>query len=355
VRRLVLIDAANCLYRAFFAPFPPLRTTDGTPTKAVYVFATMLRKLVREEQPDAIAVVMDPPGGSFRRELFAEYKGTREAQPEELTVQFPLARELAGAWRIPILEVEGFEADDVIATLVAKASPDTEVVIVSSDKDLMQLVGERVALLDTMKDRRIGPPEVEARFGVGPDQLLDVRALAGDSSDNIPGVKGIGEKGAAKLVQEFGTLEELLANAEKVKAKRAREALLEQPRVRPSPRGAQGRPRRLTGGGGHGSRRDGGRGRGGTREGDRHALRKPGGPLARGRPRSGRLGTGARRTRSGGCGGSRLLHPDRAAHSARAEGDVLRRCRGGPASAVGRPEAHTLAGTQYETGAVLVR
>jgi DNA polymerase-1 len=228
VRRLVLVDAANCLYRAFFAPFPPLRTSDGTPTKAVYVFANMLRKLLREEEPDAIAVVMDPPGGSFRRELFADYKGTREAQPEELTVQFPLARELAAAWRVPILEVEGFEADDVIATLVAKASPDTEVVIVSSDKDLMQLVGERVALLDTMKDRRIGPAEVEARFGVGPDQLLDVRALAGDSSDNIPGVKGIGEKGAAKLVQEFGTLEELLANAEKVKAKRAREALLDQ-------------------------------------------------------------------------------------------------------------------------------
>jgi DNA polymerase-1 len=228
VRRLVLIDAANCLYRAFFAPFPPLRTSDGTPTKAVYVFANMLRKLLREEQPDAIAVVMDPPGGSFRRELFAEYKGTRDAQPEELTVQFPLARELAAAWRIPILEVPGFEADDLIATLVAQAPADTEVVIVSSDKDLMQLVGERVALLDTMKDRRIGPAEVEARFGVGPDQLLDVRALAGDSSDNIPGVKGIGEKGAAKLVQEFGTLEELLTNAERVKAKRAREALLDQ-------------------------------------------------------------------------------------------------------------------------------
>ncbi|MGH7288329.1 MAG: 5'-3' exonuclease, partial [Myxococcota bacterium] len=226
MRRLVLIDAANCLYRAFFAPFPPLRTSDGTPTKAVYVFANMLRKLLREERPDGVAVVMDPPGRSFRRELYAGYKATRDAQPEELTLQLPLARELAQAWRIPILEVPGYEADDVIATLVERASPDLEVVIVSTDKDLMQLVGERVALLDTMKDRRIGRAEVEERFGVPPERLLDVRALVGDSSDNIPGVKGIGEKGAAELVREWGDLERLLANAERVKAKKPREALL---------------------------------------------------------------------------------------------------------------------------------
>jgi DNA polymerase-1 len=226
VRRWVLIDAANSLYRAFFAPFPPLRTSEGVPTKAVYVFANMLRKLLREERPDAVAVVMDPPGGSFRRELYAEYKATRDAQPEELSAQIPLARELAAAWRIPILEVPGFEADDVIATLARRAPEDVEVVIVSTDKDLMQLVGERVVLLDTMKDRRIGPAEVEERFGVPPEKLLDVRALVGDSSDNIPGVKGIGEKGAAELVREWGDLERLLAHAGEVKAKKAREALL---------------------------------------------------------------------------------------------------------------------------------
>ena len=226
VRRLVLIDAANCLYRAFFAPFPPLRTSDGTPTKAVYVFANMLRKLIREEQPDGVAVVMDAPGGSFRRELYREYKATRDAQPEELTAQLPLARELVAAWRIPILEIPGYEADDVIATLVERAPADTEVVIVSTDKDLMQLVGPRVALLDTMKNRRIGAAEVEERFGVPPEKLLDVRALVGDTSDNIPGVKGIGEKGAAELVREWGDLEQILANAAHVKAKKAREALL---------------------------------------------------------------------------------------------------------------------------------
>jgi len=224
----VLIDAANCLYRAFFAPFPPLRTSDGTPTKAVYVFANMLRKLVREERPDAIAVVMDPPGGGFRREIYPEYKATRDAQPEELASQFPLARELVEAWRIPILEVPGYEADDVIATLVERAPEDVEVVIVSTDKDLMQLVGDRVALLDTMKDKRIGPAEVEERFGVAPPQLLDVRALVGDASDNIPGVRGIGEKGAAELVREWGGLERLLEHAEQVKSKKAREALLAQ-------------------------------------------------------------------------------------------------------------------------------
>jgi DNA polymerase-1 len=226
VRRWVLIDVANCLYRAFFAPFPPLRTSDGTPTKAVYVFGNMLRKLLREEKPDAVAMVMDAPGAGFRREIFAAYKATRDAQPEELSQQIPLARELAAAWRIPLLEVPGYEADDVIATLAATAPEDAEVVIVSTDKDLMQLASDRVVLLDTMKDKRIGPAEVEERFGVPPAQVLDARALVGDSSDNIPGVKGIGEKGAAELLREWGSLERLLEHAGEVKGKKAREALL---------------------------------------------------------------------------------------------------------------------------------
>jgi len=201
VRKLVVIDAANFLYRAFFG-VPPLRNASGLPTHAVYGFAQMLRKILREEQPDAIAVAMDPPGGSFRNEIDPAYKAQRDAQPEDLSLQVPLARELVQAWRIPILEVPGFEADDVIATLVRTAPEDMEVVIVSTDKDLMQLVGDRVVLLDTMKDRRIGPKEVEERFGVPPAQVLDLRALVGDPSDNIPGVRGIGEKGAARLIRE---------------------------------------------------------------------------------------------------------------------------------------------------------
>jgi DNA polymerase I len=225
VRRIVVIDAANTLYRAFFA-LPPLRNAEGVPTHAVLGFANMLGKVLREEQPDAVVVAVDPPGGSdFRRELHAGYKATRDAQPEDLSSQLPLARELIDAWGIPVIEVPGYEADDVIATLVRRAGDDDEVLIVSTDKDLMQLVGERVRLLDTMKDRRVGPSEVEERFGVPPEKLLDLRALTGDPSDNIPGVKGIGEKGAAKLLAEFGDLEELLSHADRVSAKRAREAL----------------------------------------------------------------------------------------------------------------------------------
>jgi DNA polymerase-1 len=222
--RLVLVDAANCLYRAFFA-LPPLRASDGFPTNALHGFAQMLRKVMREERPTAMAVVFDAPGPTFRKDLYVSYKATRDAQPEDLTAQFPVAREIVEASGIPLLEVVGFEADDVIASLVAHAPADSEVVIVSTDRDLMQLVSDRVVLLDTMRERRIGPAEVEERFGVPPARVLDVRALVGDTTDNIPGVKGIGEKGAAKLIQEWGSLEALLEHASLVTAKRAREAL----------------------------------------------------------------------------------------------------------------------------------
>ncbi len=224
-RRLVIIDAANTLYRAFFG-IPPLRNSAGRPTGSVYGFVTMLQKVIREESPDHLVVVFDAPGGSFRERIFPAYKATREAQPEDLTEQIPLAHEVAHAYRIPVLQVPGVEADDVIATLVAKAPANLPVTIVSTDKDLMQLVSDRVTLLDTMKDRRFGPAEVEERFGVPPDRVLDVRALVGDASDNIPGVKGIGEKGAAELIRTWGSLESLLAHADQVTTKRAREALL---------------------------------------------------------------------------------------------------------------------------------
>ncbi len=224
MKQLVLIDAANAIYRAFFA-LPPLRTATGEPTGAVLGFANMLRRVLREQQPDFVAVVMDPPGEVFRQRLYRAYKANREAQPEDLSAQFPVLRELVEAWRIPILEAPDFEADDVIATLVSRAPEDMKVVVVSTDKDLMQLVSERVVLLDTMKEQHIGPAEVEQRFGVPPAQLLDLRALVGDPSDNIPGVKGIGEKGAAKLIQTWGTLDALLENVGKLTARRPREAL----------------------------------------------------------------------------------------------------------------------------------
>ena len=225
--RLLLIDAANTLYRAFFA-VPPLRNAKGLPTNAIYGFVNMLQKVIRELAPDQLAIVMDAPGKSFRHALYADYKATRDAQPEDLTTQIPWLREIAEAYRIPVIQLPGVEADDVIATLARRAPSDVAVTIVSTDKDLMQLVSEHVELLDTMKDRRYGPAEVEERFGVPPSALLDLRALVGDPSDNIPGVKGIGEKGAAQLLREFGNLESLLARAGEVQNKRAREALLAQ-------------------------------------------------------------------------------------------------------------------------------
>jgi DNA polymerase-1 len=226
-RCLVVIDGVNAIYRAFFA-IPSLRGPDGRPTNAAYGFTSMLNKVLREESPDFVAVAFDPRGGSFRKRLFDDYKAGRDAQPEDLSAQIPVVRELIEAFRIPLIEVPDFEADDVIAALVKQAPEDVRVTIISTDKDLMQLVSDRVQLLDGVGDRRYGPAEVEERFGVTPDRMLDLRALVGDPSDNIPGVKGIGAKGAAKLIDEWGTLEALIANADQVKAKRAREALIEQ-------------------------------------------------------------------------------------------------------------------------------
>ena len=223
---LIVIDGANAIYRAFFA-IPGLRSPDGTPTNAAYGFATMLIKVLREERPTHVAVATDPRGGSFRRELYPAYKAHRDAQPEDLSTQLPLVAELCEAFGVPMLEVPNFEADDVIATLVENAPADARIGIVSTDKDLMQLVGPRVTLLDTMKGKRIDAAAVEERFGVPPSKLLDLRALVGDPSDNIPGVKGIGEKGAAKLIQEWGSLDALLESATEIKAKRAREGLTE--------------------------------------------------------------------------------------------------------------------------------
>jgi DNA polymerase-1 len=222
--RVLIIDGTNTLYRAFFA-LPPLHAPDGTPTNAAYGFVNMLGKLMREERPDAVIVVFDARGPTFRHERFPAYKATREAQPEDLSAQIPCVRELVEAYQLPILEVPGYEADDVIATLVRRAPAGAQVAIVSTDKDLMQLVSPRVTLLDGIRERRVGPREVEERFGVEPARVLDLRALVGDTSDNIPGVKGIGEKGAAKLIQEWGDLDNLLAHLAEVTPPRARSAL----------------------------------------------------------------------------------------------------------------------------------
>uniref|UniRef100_UPI00272E0ECE DNA polymerase I n=1 Tax=Geoalkalibacter sp. TaxID=3041440 RepID=UPI00272E0ECE len=167
-----------------------------------------------------LAVVFDAKGPTFRKEIYPEYKANRAAMPEDLRPQIPVIKDLVRAFNLPALELEGFEADDIIATLAKKhAAQGLEVTIVSGDKDLMQVISEQIRMLDTMKDKVYGPAEVAERFGGGPDKVVEVQALAGDSSDNIPGVPGIGEKTAVKLIAEFGTVEELLARVDEVKGK----------------------------------------------------------------------------------------------------------------------------------------
>jgi DNA polymerase-1 len=223
--KLLLIDASSNIFRAFYA-LPALTNRDGVPTNATLGFLNMLQKSLRESRPDFVAVVFDAPGRKRRREMYEEYKATRDAAPEDLKTQIPWVKRIVEAFHLASFEYEGEEADDVIATLALQAAEaGVEVEIASTDKDLMQLANERITLVDGMKDRRYGPAEVEERFGVPPEQLLDVRSLVGDSSDNIPGVKGIGEKGAAQLIREFGSLDALLERTSEVRQKRAREAL----------------------------------------------------------------------------------------------------------------------------------
>jgi DNA polymerase-1 len=213
--RLYLVDGSSYIYRAFFA-LPPLTGPHGLPTNAVYGFTTMLLKLLSDAKPEYVAVVFDAPGATFRDTLYDEYKANREAMPGDLAAQVPWIHRVVEALRLPELCVEGVEADDVIASLIARCGAEVDVVVVTGDKDLMQLVGPTVRLWDTMRDRWIDAAAVEAKFGVPPDRVVDVMALMGDSIDNIPGVKGIGEKTAVALIRAFGDLEGVLGSLDAV-------------------------------------------------------------------------------------------------------------------------------------------
>jgi DNA polymerase I len=219
VGRLVLIDGSNWLFRAFYA-LPPLHNPQGQPTGAVYGMGNMLKKLLKDYAPKRIAVVFDVSDKSFRTDLYPEYKANRMETPEDLSSQIPAILEMIEAMGLPLLRVPDVEADDVIGTLTAQArARGEEVLIVTADKDMAQLVDERVALLDTMKNRKLDPAGVEEKFGVPPARIIDYLALMGDSSDNIPGVPGVGEKTAAKLIKEYGTLDALVERAGEVKGK----------------------------------------------------------------------------------------------------------------------------------------
>ncbi len=224
-QRLFLIDGSSYIYRAYYA-IRQLTNSRGLPTNAVFGFTNMLLKVVREEAPDHLAVVFDAKGPSFRKEIYSEYKTNRAAMPDDLRPQIPFIKQVVEAFNMPALELEGYEADDIIATLAKRfAEAGMAVTVVTGDKDLMQIVSERIRLLDTMKEQVVGPAEVAERFGGGPDKVVEVQALAGDSSDNVPGVPGIGEKTARELILQFGTVENLLANIDKVSGKKRQENL----------------------------------------------------------------------------------------------------------------------------------
>ncbi len=224
---LYLVDGSGFIFRAFHA-LPMMTRPDGTPVNAVLGFSNMLLKLLADVKAEAVAVVFDSARLNFRNEFYPDYKAHRPETPEELKPQFALIREATDAFCLPSLELEGYEADDLIATYARLAQEaGRPVTIVSSDKDLMQLVGPGVAMYDPMKNKHIGPDEVFEKFGVAPDKVVDVQALAGDSVDNVPGVPGIGVKTAAQLITEYGDLDTLLANAEKIKQPARRQKLIE--------------------------------------------------------------------------------------------------------------------------------
>ena len=225
--RLILVDGSGYIFRAYHA-LPPMYRDDGTPVNAVFGFTKMLLKLVADLKPEYIAVIFDAGRKTFRNEIYPDYKANRSEPPDELVPQFTLVREATEALNLPLFEMSGYEADDVIATFAELASKKgQDCLIVSSDKDLMQLVNQSVKILDPIKNTFIGDEEVKQKFGVLPDRVVDVQALAGDSSDNVPGVPGIGVKTASELINQFGSLETLLSNAETIKQPKRRDNLIQ--------------------------------------------------------------------------------------------------------------------------------
>src|SRR3954452_23292940 len=224
---LVLIDGSGFIFRAFHA-LPPMTRPDGTPVNAVFGFTNMLAKLLKEHVGTHIAVIFDAGRVTFRNRLYDAYKAHRPPPPDELIPQFALVREATEAFGVPGIELADWEADDLIAAYArAAAEAGGQVTIVSSDKDLMQLIRPGVEMLDPIKQKPIGPVEVMEKFGVTPDKMVEVQALIGDPIDNVPGVPGIGPKGAAQLINEYGDLEAVLKAAASMKPSKRRDMLIE--------------------------------------------------------------------------------------------------------------------------------
>ena len=224
-KSLYIIDGHSHLYRAFHA-LPHLSNSKGLPTNAIYGFTNMLYKIVRERQPDYLVVAFDSDKPTSRHEAYEAYKAHRPPMPDALAIQTPYVRKVVEAFRIPLLVQEGVEADDLIGTVAMKVeTPEVEVLIVSGDKDMFQLVSPRIRIYDSMREKVYGEKEIRERYGVEPRQVVEVMGLMGDAVDNIPGVPGVGEKTAVGLIQQFGTIDDLLAHLDAVKKPKLREAL----------------------------------------------------------------------------------------------------------------------------------
>ena len=228
---LHLIDGSGFIFRAYHALPPLTRKSDGLPVGAVSGFCNMLYKFVEDQKgidaPTHVGVIFDAKGKTFRSEIYPEYKANRPPAPEDLVPQFPLTRDATRAFNLACVEQAGLEADDIIATLATQARDNGgRVTIISSDKDLMQLVGNGVDMLDAMKNKRIDSDGVYEKFGVKPDRVIDVQSLAGDSVDNVPGAPGIGIKTAALLINEYGDLDSLLERAQEIKQPKRRDTLI---------------------------------------------------------------------------------------------------------------------------------
>ena len=226
ISHFCLVDGSGFIFRAFHA-LPPMSRADGTPTNAVFGFTNMLIKLIDDLKADHCAIIFDTARKTFRNDIFDQYKANRPPAPEELIPQFSIIREAVKAFNVPCIEMDGFEADDLIASYTTLAvNEGAKVTIISSDKDLMQLVGHNVMMHDPMKNKYIGVSEVREKFGVNPEKVIDVQSLAGDSADNVPGVPGIGIKTAAQLITEYGDLDSLLARATEITQPKRKENLI---------------------------------------------------------------------------------------------------------------------------------
>jgi DNA polymerase-1 len=233
-KKLFLVDAMAHIYRAFYAPMVRMNAPSGMPTKVPFLFANILRRIVKDYAPDYLGVVFDTKGPTFRDKLFEKYKAQRPPMPDELSIQIPFVRRFCEAMRLPILEFQGFEADDVLGAMAKQAAKKKiEVLLITNDKDMMQLVNDGVRILRTgsggaKADVIVDEMKVEEILGVPPGKVIDVMALMGDTVDNIPGAKGIGEKGATELIRKYGSVEKALDHADEVPNKRYREALQQQ-------------------------------------------------------------------------------------------------------------------------------